>query len=68
MSLGENRKILSLIQAVRRNKVLYDIRHETYEDAGHANRIWEGVSLECGYDNGKIFYLTITYVPYMFLI
>lgn len=53
MSLGENRKILSLIQAVRRNKVLYDIRHETYEDAGHANRIWEGVSLECGYDNAS---------------
>uniref|UniRef100_A0A034WA46 MADF domain-containing protein n=1 Tax=Bactrocera dorsalis TaxID=27457 RepID=A0A034WA46_BACDO len=53
MSLENNPQILSLIQAVRKNKVLYDTRHVNYLDADErTNRIWEDVALECGYDNG----------------
>lgn len=66
MPLDKDPKILSLIQAVRTNKVLYDIRHENYLDADHTNRIWKGVALQCGYDNGNIFYLTTIYTQYMF--
>lgn len=51
MPLDKDPKILSLIQAVRTNKVLYDIRHENYLDADHTNRIWKGVALQSGYDN-----------------